>query len=158
MKALERAAAEFLALDRIAVFGVSRDSRQAANLICRKLRETGHAVFAVNPNAERVEGDVAYPGIASIPGGVDGAVIVTAPGVAISNVEACAATGVRRVWLHQGIGRGSVSPAVVERCRALGLRAIPGACPMMFCEPVDPGHRCIRWFKKVGGRLPDPLP
>jgi hypothetical protein len=28
-------------------------------------------------------------------------------------------------------------------------------CPMMFMEPVDLGHRCIRWVLERAGKLPD---
>ena len=53
---------DFLAQKRIAVAGVSRSDKAApANLIYRKLRDTGHQVFPVNPNAEKVEGDACYP-------------------------------------------------------------------------------------------------
>ncbi|MDX1630970.1 MAG: hypothetical protein R3234_03865 [Thermoanaerobaculia bacterium] len=45
----------------------------------------------------------------------------------------------------------------MERCRELGLRAIPGACPMMHCDPVDSGHRCIRFLARITGNLPRPL-
>ena len=38
---LRDAAAEFLAQDRIAVAGVSRDEKQPANLIYRRLRDAG---------------------------------------------------------------------------------------------------------------------
>ena len=59
MTTLREAAEEFLAQSRIAVAGVSRDSKQPANLIYRRLRDTGHEVFAVNPNAAEVEGAAA---------------------------------------------------------------------------------------------------
>jgi len=72
-------------------------------------------------------------------------------------VDECAEAGVECVWLHRAFGHGSVSDAVVERCRERGLRAIPGACPMMYCEPVDPGHKCIRFLSRVTGKLPRPL-
>lgn len=39
---LREAAEEFLAQHRIAVAGVSRDAKQPANLIYRRLRATGH--------------------------------------------------------------------------------------------------------------------
>jgi CoA binding domain len=52
MITLDEAANEFLARRRIAVAGVSRDTKQPANLIYRRLRDTGHEVFAVNPSAE----------------------------------------------------------------------------------------------------------
>src|SRR3954449_7413584 len=74
---LRDAAEEFLAQRRIAVAGVSRDPKQPANLIYRRLRDTGHDVFAVNPAATEVEGDPCVPTVRDIPGGVDGVVIVT---------------------------------------------------------------------------------
>jgi predicted CoA-binding protein len=42
---------EFLGKRRIAVAGVSRDSRQPANAIYRKLKGAGYQVYAVNPTA-----------------------------------------------------------------------------------------------------------
>jgi CoA binding protein len=40
---------------------------------------TGHEVFAVNPHLQTFEGDCCYPDLQSIPGGVDGVVIITRP-------------------------------------------------------------------------------
>jgi predicted CoA-binding protein len=54
MTILDRAIAEFLALDRVAVVGVSRSGDQPANLVYRKLRDGERRVFPVNPNAETV--------------------------------------------------------------------------------------------------------
>ena len=45
---------EFLAQKRIAVAGVSRDSRQPANAIFRRLLSAGHEVFAVNSGSPAV--------------------------------------------------------------------------------------------------------
>ncbi len=157
MSDLQKAVGDFLALERIAVVGVSRDPNQPANLVFRKLRGSGHAVFAVNPNVERIGGDVCYPNVRAIPGGVRGAVIATRPEIAAAIVDDCAAAGVEQVWFHRSFGTGSVSPEAVERCRKHGLAAIPGACPMMFCEPVDTGHKCIRWMLRFTGGLPKPL-
>ena len=144
----------FLACRRIAVAGVSRDSRQPANLIYRKLRAAGHDVFAINPRAERLEGDPAYPDLRSVPGGVEVVVIATSPEVTPRIAEQCPQAGVRIVWMHRAIGPGSVAPEAVRFCRERGITVIDGACPMMFCEPVDVAHRCMRvvlgWF----GRLP----
>ncbi len=111
----------------------------------------------MNPNAGTVEGDACYPDVAAIPGGVEGAVIVTTPEVACRVIDDCAAAGVDHVWLHRSFGQGSVSPAAIARCRRHGLEAIPGACPMMFCDPVDPGHKCIRFLARITGGLPRPL-
>jgi predicted CoA-binding protein len=152
MSSLADAAREFLSLKRIAVAGVSRKGDVAANAIYVKLRSAGYQVYAVNPNAEIVEGDRAWPTIASIPGGVEGVVIATHPSLVADVVRECAALGIRRVWMHRGIGHGSVDDRAVGLARELGLAVIPGSCPLMFCEPVDTGHKCIRWVYHVTGR------
>ncbi|MBZ0089879.1 MAG: CoA-binding protein, partial [Thermoanaerobaculia bacterium] len=46
---LPAAVAEFLQGRRIAVAGVSRDPKQTANVVFRKLRDSGYEVVAVNP-------------------------------------------------------------------------------------------------------------
>jgi uncharacterized protein len=154
MQTLREAADEFLAQKRIAVAGVSRDARQPANLIFRRLRDTGHLTFAVNPNAEEVEGAPAYPSVQAIPGGVDGVVVVTPPEAAAAVVADCAAAGVRRVWLHRGIGPGSLSEDAVAVCREHGIAVIPGGCPNMFGATSDGGHRCMRVLLQLTGKVP----
>lgn len=148
---------EFLAQKRIAVAGVSRDNSHhpAANLIYRRLKNTGHDVFAVNPNMQAFEGDRCYPDVRSIPGGVDGIVIVTRPQSTERIVRECGDAGVRRVWMHQGFGKGtSVSQQAVDYCRQHDISVIAGACPMMYGPGADLGHTCMRWVLKLTGGLP----
>jgi predicted CoA-binding protein len=148
---------DFLAQKRLAVAGVSRDNSRhpVGNLIYRRLKETGHEVFAVNPQMQTFEGDRCYSDLRSIPGGVDGVVIITRPEVTERLVHDCHDAGVRRVWMHQSFGKGSsVSPAAVDYCRAHGMSVIAGACPMMYGDNPDFGHTCLRWILKVTGGLP----
>jgi predicted CoA-binding protein len=151
---LREAAEEFLAQSRIAVAGVSRDTKQPANLIYRRLKDTGHEVFAVNPNAEEVEGDHCYASVNAIPGGVDGVVIATPPGAALGVATDCATAGVSRVWLHRGMGPGSSSDEAVAYCHEHGITAIPAGCPCMFGATADPGHKCMRAMLQITGKLP----
>ena len=154
---LETKVNDFLAQKRLAVVGVSRDNRHhpAANLIYRKLKRTGHEVFAVNPNLPAFDDERCYPDVKSIPGGVDGAVIVTRPEATQRVVRDCGEAGVRRVWMHQSMAQGSsVSPEAVEFCRQHDISVIAGACPMMFGDGVDFGHACMRWVLGFTGRLP----
>ena len=115
---LEMKVSDFLAQKRIAVVGVSRDKSRhpAANLIYHRLKTTGHDVFPVNPHMQAFEGDRCYPDLQSIPGGVEGAVIITRPEVTEQVVHDCCNAGVRRVWMHQSIGKkaSSVSQGAVE--------------------------------------------
>ena len=92
MTSMEDATSEFLAHERIAVTGVSREPKShAANLVYTRLRDRGYDVFAVNPNADEVEGDPAYADLSSIPGGVEAVVVGTRPEAAEETVRECAA-------------------------------------------------------------------
>ena len=154
---LETKMHDFLAQKRIAVAGVSRDNSHhpVGNLIYRRLKTTGHDVFAVNPHMQTFEGDRCYPDLQSIPGGVDGVVIVTRPETTERIVRDCSDAGVRRVWMHQSMGKGSsVSPEAVEYCHQHDISVIAGACPMMYGPGVDFGHTCMRWILRLTGGLP----
>ncbi|MDE2181631.1 MAG: CoA-binding protein [Alphaproteobacteria bacterium] len=145
---------EFLAGKRIAVAGVSRQSRGVGNAIFHKLRDTGFEVLPINPNATEIEGIPCYPDVTSIPGDIDGVVIATHPDAALGVVRKCAEKGVRRVWFHRSFGAGSASDEAAEECKRRGITAIVGGCPLMYCEPVDRGHRCFRWWLQLTGRVP----
>jgi uncharacterized protein len=154
---LETKVQDFLAQKRIAVAGVSRDTghHPVGNLIYQRLKRSGHAVFPVNPHMQTFEGDRCYPDLQSIPGGVDGVVIVTRPEVTERIVHDCGDAGVHRVWMHQGMGKGtSVSREAVKYCRDHDISVIAGACPMMYGADVDFGHTCMRWVLKFTGGLP----
>lgn len=145
---------EFLSGKRIAVVGVSRSSNQPANLIYRTLRSRGYEVFAVNPVAESVEGDPCYGSLSDLPKPIDGAVVVTPPKSSAEVVKACAEAGIPRAWLHRSFGEGSVSDDAVRAGEEHGVQVLVGGCPMMYSEPVDFGHRCMRWFLGFGKSLP----
>jgi uncharacterized protein len=154
MTKLPDAVAQFLEGRRFAVAGVSRQPGQAANAVFRRLRRAGYEVVPVNPNAPEVEGVVCYPSIAAVPGSLYGVVIATAPEVSTQIVHQCADRAVARVWFHRSFGQGSVSEQAVRACEARGVASIVGGCPLMFCEPIDIGHRCMRWWLQRQRRVP----
>ncbi len=150
-----RAVAAFLGGRRIAVAGVSRTpAEHSGNPVYRRLRDAGYDVVPVNPRASEVEGAPCYPDIGSVPGPLDGVVVATHPDVSIDVVRDCGRRGVRRVWFHRSLGTGSVSDAAVRECEALGIESIVGGCPLLYLEPVDVAHRCLRWWLQWRGGLP----
>lgn len=155
MESVRAAAEEFLAQRRIAVAGVSREAGQAANAIYRRLREAGYDVVPVNPKADEVEGDRCYPSVQALPFCPDGVLIATHPDVAPAVARECVDAGVPRVWMHRSFGTGSASEEATRICRDAGVAVLDGACPMMFLEPVDLAHKCIRWILGATGKLPD---
>lgn len=155
MTTIKEAAEEFLAQKRIAVAGVSRQpAKHGANTVYRRLRERGYEVFAVNPNADTVEGDPCYHDLRSIPGGVDAVVIGTRPAVAESVVRECHELGITRVWMHRGFGEGSVSDAAADYGRRHGMTVIAGGCPLMFAPTSDLSHRAMCWYLNRRGAIP----
>jgi predicted CoA-binding protein len=146
--------AAFLDGNRIVVAGVSRSGSAPANAILRRLRDTGHSVIPVNPNAAEVEGETCYPDIRSVPGVVDGVMVVTHPSISVAIARAAIERGVKHIWFHRSFGTGSVSPEAVQVCRESGVEPIVGGCPLMYCQPIDPGHRFFRWWLGLQHRIP----
>jgi hypothetical protein len=58
-----------------------------------------------------------------------------------------------RLFRRQAATVTSVSDEAVALCRMHGILVIPGACPMMYCPPVDPAHACARWINRLNGGL-----
>ena len=155
MQKIKDAAVEFLSSKRIAVTGVSREPKNhGSNVVYQRLRDRGYEVFAVNPNAEEVEGDRCYPDLRSIPGGVDAVVIATKPERADATMRECADLGIEHVWMHRGPGAGSVSPTAAAYGREHGIAVIDGGCPCMFDPTADFGHKAMRAIFTLTGNVP----
>ena len=151
----KEAAAEFLASKRIAVTGVSKNAQgHGSNVVYQRLRKNGYQVFAVNPNAETLEGDRAYADLKSIPGGVDAVVIGTKPETAEATMRECAELGINQVWMHRSLGAGSVSSSATAYGRKQGITVIDGGCPLMFDPTADFAHKCMRAVLSLTGAVP----
>ena len=156
MNRLSQKIEDFLAQKYIAVAGVSRNAKgEAANAIYHKLKQTGYIVYPLNPRTDTIESDLCYPNLKAISEPVDAVVIVTKPEISEQIVRECAETGVSRVWLHRSFGEGSVSQTTVNFCKENNISIIAGGCPMMFCQPVDFPHKCMRWILQLSGKLPN---
>jgi uncharacterized protein len=155
MPKIKEAASEFLANRRVAVTGVSRQPKNhGSNVVYKRLRERGYEVFAVNPNADEVEGDRCYHDLRSIPGGVDAVVIATRPEIAEETMRECDDIGIRHVWMHRGPGAGSVSKTAADYGRERGIAVIDGGCPCMFGPTADRGHKAMRVVLSLTGNVP----
>lgn len=155
MTAIKDAASEFLAHKRVAVTGVSREPKgHGANVVYKRLLERGYEVFAVNPNADEVEGDRCYHDLRTIPGGVEAVVIGTRPEVAEQTMHECVELGITHVWMHRGPGAGSVSKTAAEYGREQGIAVIDGGCPCMFEPTADFGHKAMRFVFSLSGNVP----
>jgi predicted CoA-binding protein len=142
--------ADFLSQRSFAVVGVSRDGRKFGNTIYRTLKSKGYRVFAVNRNAETIEGDACYHHLGDVPERVDGVVVCVPPEQAEQVVHDALGTGIRRIWFQQG----AASYAAIRQCEKNEISMVSGQCILMFVEPVTSIHRFHRWVWKVIGKYP----
>lgn len=153
---IKEAADRFLSHKRIAVAGVSRETGGAhgGNVVYGRLKERGYETFAVNPNADEVEGDKAYHSLAEIPDGVEAVVIATHPDAAASVMQDCIDLGITSVWIHKAFGTGSLSDEAVQLGLESGVTVIPGGCPLMFEPCSDGGHKFMKTILTWTGTVP----
>ena len=155
MQKTKDVATEFLDHKRVAVTGVSRHPEShGSNVVYKRLRDRGYEVFAVNPNADAVEGDHCYQDLKSVPGGVDWVVIGTRPETAEETMRECVDLGITRVWMHRSFGAGSVSNLATAYGRDHGIRVIDGGCPCMYDPTADPGHKVMKAMLTLTRKMP----
>ncbi len=142
---------ELLAQRKVAVFGVSRSGRKFGNAAYKGLRAAGYRVFAIHPDAERIEGDPCYRSLAALPEAVGAVLLVVPPAEAARLVPEVARAGIHYVWLQQG----AESPEVLAACELAGLRAVSGECVLMFIEPSAWFHRAHKFVRRWTRGLPD---
>jgi hypothetical protein len=104
----------------IAIIGASTNREKYGNKAVRAYAKQGYRVYPVTPNAAEVEGLPAYKSVRDIPGEVEIASLYVPPQVGIRLLDEIAAKKVREVFVNPG----AESDELIERARALGLRAI----------------------------------
>jgi uncharacterized protein len=147
---------DFLAQKRLALVGVSRDPRDFSRQMFRELTRRGYDMVPVNPNLVNVDGERCFDRVQDILLPVDGVLVMTPPAQSELVVRDCVEAGIRRVWLHRGVGPGAVSRAAVDYCRGRGLSVIEGCCPFMFLPGTPAFHRFHGFILKLTGRYPSP--
>lgn len=111
----------------IAVVGANDDPGKYGSVIYRDLKSKGYRVYAVNPNRETVDGDVAYPTLADLPIAPTIVNFVVPPDVSLQVLGEAKELGYELVWMQPG----SSSPQVREYIEANGFEALIDACIMV---------------------------
>jgi predicted CoA-binding protein len=143
-----------LSQKRLAFVGVSQDPDDFSRALFRELQDQGYQVIPVNPNATEIEEQPCFASVKDITVLVDGALLMTAPNVTDQVVRECAEADIRRVWMHRGVGRGSISEEAIEFCQLHGINVVPGFCPFMFLPKSGFIHRTHAFFMKLSGAYP----
>ena len=116
-----------------AVVGASRDRAKYGNKVLRAYLQNKRAVFAVNPNADEVEGVSSSPDLQSLPEPVHGISIITPPLITEQIVEQAGKLGIQHVWMQPG----AQSDSALSKAEEFGMHVIAGGP----CALVVMGYR-----------------
>ncbi len=130
---LEEQIERFLGGSPHAVVGASQDRSKYGNKVLRAYLQKNRAVFAVNPTADEVEGEEAYPNLALLPTPVHGISVITPPDVTETIVEQAGELGIANIWMQPG----AESETAIQRAQELGMNVIAGGP----CALVILGYR-----------------
>jgi predicted CoA-binding protein len=139
---------DFLAQKRFAFVGVSRRPSDFSRVVFREFVHRGYEPVPVHPAASEIEGARCFAHVQDIQPPVDTALLMTPATISGPITQDCIAAGVKRIWFYRA------NPQAVESCRAMGIRVIPGECPMMFLPGAGTIHRFHGLVKKILGTYP----
>jgi predicted CoA-binding protein len=119
-----------------AVTGVSRNPEKYGYQVYQRLKGAGYTVFAVNPNADEIEGDPCYPSLDNVPGQIDCVVTVTQPEITEETMLTAGHLRIQYCWMQPG----AESTAAINKAQAYSMQLISGGP----CIMVAIGQRRAR--------------
>jgi predicted CoA-binding protein len=149
-----QAITQFMAARRIAVIGVSRDSRHFSRNLFRTLISRGYHVIPVNPQASEIEGLRCYASVIAIEPTVDAALLFTTGAATDAVVRECAGASIPCVWMYRAAGIGAVTESAVEFCLEQNITVVPGECPYMFLPHAGCIHALHGFARRLIGTYP----
>lgn len=127
---------EILGMQVFAVVGASRDPEKWGNRVYKALKRHGYTVYAVNPNADSIDGEPVYPLLDNVPDDIDCVVTVVQPEVTFEMVRTAARLNIPYVWMQPG----SESEPAISESLAVGVQAVYGGP----CIMVESDRRAAR--------------
>ena len=146
---MDEVISRFVESRNIAIVGASTSRKKFGNVIYRDLKTKGYNVYPVNPKAETIEGDRAYPDVKGLPPEVEVAVVVTSPDRADGIVDEALIHGLRKIWFQQG----AESDPAIKKAAEAGMDVVSKKCIMMYTPPVKGLHAFHRFLARLFKRL-----
>jgi predicted CoA-binding protein len=113
-----------LSAKTIASVGLSSNMEKESYWIVAYLQEQGYRVIPVNPTADEILGEKAYPDLESIPEKIDVVQVFRKPEDVPPVVDSAIKVGAKVVWMQEGI----VNEEAAQKARQAGLQVVMDAC------------------------------
>jgi len=122
---------EFIAIESIAMVGVSRNPKKFGFAAFKELKDKGMNIIPVNPHAELIHGVKTFPDLKSLPGEVKGLIIMTQKSQTAGLVREAKEKGFKQIWIQQM----SESKDALKELEGSGINYISGQCILMHFKP-----------------------
>mgnify|MGYP002750476411 CR=1 FL=1 len=113
-----------LSIKTIASVGLSSNPEKVSYDVGAYLLEQGYQVFPVNPTADEILSEKAYPNLESVLEEIDVVQVFRRPEDVPPVVDDAIKVGAKVVWMQEGI----VNANAAEVARAAGLKVVMDAC------------------------------
>lgn len=108
----------------IAIVGLSSNEKRPSYGVAKFLKEKGYKIIPINPGADEILGEKAYPDLSSLPEMADIVDVFRRPEHVPEIVAEAGRNNARVVWLQEGV----ISPKAFRNGRESGLTMIMDRC------------------------------
>jgi uncharacterized protein len=108
----------------IAVVGLSDNPMRPSHGVSAYMQSQGYRIIPVNPQADEVLGEKAYPSLLDVPGPIDIVDIFRRSEFVPEIVDQAIQLKARAIWMQEGV----VHEAAAEKARKAGLFVIMDSC------------------------------
>lgn len=108
----------------IAVVGLSSNEARPSYRLARKMQRLGFKIIPVNPKADEILGEKAYPDLKSVPGPIDIVQVFRSPEAAVGVAREAVEVHPKIFWLQEGV----ISEEAVNIARSAGIEVVHNRC------------------------------
>ncbi|HAF29609.1 MAG TPA: hypothetical protein DCG75_11220 [Bacteroidales bacterium] len=141
---------EFLAPKKMAIAGVSANTKKFGYAIFNELKQKGYDICPINPKLDELKGIKCYKSVADIPGEYEKLFIVTPKSSTDEILKQAAKKGIKHIWIQQTANTKESATIAKEN----NIDLIEKECIFMFANPVNSIHKFHKTIWKIFGLLP----
>ena len=108
----------------IAVIGVSLNAKKWGSKIYKTLKSVGFNVYPINPKYKKINNDVCYANLNSLPKKPDVVITVVPPKATEQIVKECKNLKIDKIWMQPG----SESEKSISFCKNNHIKAVHNIC------------------------------
>ena len=120
----------------IAIVGLSPIPDRPSHRVASYLKENGYKIIPINPQAEKILGEVCYPDLSSCPETVDVVDIFRRSEEVLAIVEDAIKIGAKVVWMQEGV----INDEAAARAREAGLLVVMNKCMLKEHQKLKNGE------------------